>query len=69
MDEIFISLDDVKLYTAITEEGTEIYTSQDGCYAKYEYEGDIYILSIHEGYVTIEMSDDSVEPDDTELPF
>lgn len=58
MDEIFISLADVKLYTTITEEGKELYTSQDGCYAEYEYEGDIYILSIHEGYITIEMKED-----------
>lgn len=58
MDEIFISLDDVKLYTAITEEGTEIYTSQDGCYAEYEYNKDIYILRIEHGYVSIEMKEE-----------
>lgn len=58
MDEIFISLDDVKLYTAITEEGTEIYTSQDGCYAEYEYNEDIYILRIEHGYVSIEMKEE-----------
>lgn len=58
MDEIFISLDDVKLYVAITEEGKELYTSQDGCYAEYEYEGDIYVLNIHDGYVTIEIKEE-----------
>lgn len=58
MDEIFIALDDVKLYTAITEKGTELYTSQDGCYAEYEYNEDIYILRIEHGYVTIEMKEE-----------
>ena len=58
MDEIFIALDDVKLYTAIIEEGTELYTSQDGCYAEYEYNEDIYILRIEHGYVTIEMKEE-----------
>ena len=58
MDEIYIALYDVKLYTAITEEGTELYTSQDGCYAEYEYNEDIYILRIHDGYVTIEMKEE-----------
>lgn len=58
MDEIFIALDDVKLYVAITEEGTELYTSQDGCYAEYEYNEDIYILRIEHGYVSIEMKEE-----------
>ena len=58
MDEIFIALDDVYLYVDITTNGKEIYTSQDGCYAEYEYNEDVYILSIHEGYVTIEMKED-----------
>jgi len=58
MDEIFIALDDVKLYMAITEEGTELYTSQDGCYAEYEYNEDIYILRIEHGYVSIEMKEE-----------
>lgn len=57
MDEIFISLDDVKLYTAIIEEGTEIYTSQDGRYAEYNYQGDNYILKIDHGYLTIEIKE------------
>jgi hypothetical protein len=58
MDEIFISLDDVKLYVAITEDGSELYTSQDGCYAEYLYAGDIYILTIHDGYLTIEIKEE-----------
>lgn len=58
MDEIFISLDDVKLYTAITEEGIEVYTSQDGCYAEYEYNEDVYILSIDDGLLTITIKDE-----------
>lgn len=58
MDEIFISLDDVKLYVDIIERGTNLYTSQDGCYAEYEYEGDIYTLSIHDGYVTIGIKEE-----------
>lgn len=58
MDEIFIALDDVYLYVAITTEGKELYTSQDGTYAEYEYNEDVYILSIHEGYVTIEMKEE-----------
>lgn len=58
MDEIYISLADVKLYNSIIEDGTEIYTSQDGCYAEYEYEGDIYILEITDGYVTIQMKEE-----------
>lgn len=58
MDGIFIALDDVKLYNAIIEEGTELYTSQDGCYAEYEYNEDIYILRIHNGCVTIEMKEE-----------
>lgn len=58
MDEIFISLADVKLYTAITEEGKELYTSQDGCYSEYEYNEDIYILRIDHGYVSIEMKEE-----------
>lgn len=58
MYEIFISPDDVKLYTAIIEEGKELYTSQDGCYAEYEYNEDIYILRIDNGYVSIEMKEE-----------
>ena len=69
VDKIFISLKDVKLYSSIMEEGTELYTTQDGCYAKYVYNGNIYILTICNGYVTIEMQEGSVNPDDTELPF
>lgn len=57
MDEIFIALDDVYLYVDITKNGKELYTSQDGTYAEYEYNEDIYILRIHEGYVTIEIKD------------
>lgn len=57
MDEIFISLDDVKLYTAITEEGTELYTSQDGTLAIYVYELDYYLLNIHDGYLTVSIID------------
>ena len=58
MDEVFISLDDVKLYNSIMENGTELYTSQDGCYAEYEYEGDIYELNIHDGYLTVGIKEE-----------
>jgi hypothetical protein len=58
MEELYISLDDAKLYVAIMEHGTELYTSQDGCYAEYEYNEDIYILGIQDGYVTIEMKEE-----------
>lgn len=59
MDEFYISLADVKLYNAIIEEGTELYTSQDGCYAEYEYEDNIYILEITDGYVSIQMKEEN----------
>ena len=58
MDEIFISLDDVMLYAAIITAGTEIETSQDGCYSEYEYCEDIYILRIQNGYLTIEVKEE-----------
>lgn len=57
MDEIFIALDDVYLYVDITTHGKELYTSQDGTYAEYSLNEDVYILRIHEGYVTIEIKD------------
>ena len=58
MDKVYIPLDDVYLYVYITTKGTELYTSQDGCYAEYEYNEDIYILRIEHGYVTIEMKEE-----------
>jgi hypothetical protein len=58
MDEIFIALDDVMLYASIITAGTEIYTSQDGCYSEYEYCEDIYILRIQNGYLTIEVKEE-----------
>lgn len=67
--EYYISLEDAKLYVDIITNGTELYTSQDGCYAEYELDDDIYVLDITDNFVTIGMKDDSVEPDDTELPF
>lgn len=71
MDEAtaYVSLADVNLFYKITREGTEIYSNQAGTYQKYLYNGDVYIITIQEGLVNIEMSDDSVMPDDTELPF
>lgn len=68
-DEWFILLADVDLYYKIKTEGTEIYSNQAGTYQKYLYNGDVYILTIQEGLAHIEMSDESVKPDDTELPF
>jgi hypothetical protein len=67
--EPYVSLADVDLCYKITREGTEIYSNQAGTYQKYLYNGDVYILTVQEGLVNIEMADDSVEPDDTELPF
>ena len=58
IDENFVSLDDVKLYNSIIEEGIETYTSQDGRYAEYDYEGDKYILKIDHGYLTIEIKEE-----------
>lgn len=68
-EEAYVSLADVDLFYKITREGTEIYSNQAGSYQKYLYNGDVYILTVQEGLVNIEMKDDSVEPDDTELPF
>ena len=50
-----ISLDDVKLHNAIITEGEELYTSQDGCYAEYKYNDDVYILEMIDGIVSICM--------------
>lgn len=55
MDKVYIPLDDVYLYVYITTKGTELYTSQDGCYAEYEYKGDVYILQIEDSYITISL--------------
>lgn len=57
MDEIFISLDDVKLYTSIVEEGIELYSTQDGKLTLYEYDFDYYLSTIHNGYLTISAID------------
>lgn len=50
-----IYLDDVTLYNAIITEGEELYTSQDGCYAEYKYNDDVYILEMIDGIVSICM--------------
>ena len=58
MDEIYIALADVPLYNDIMDNGTEIYTSQDGLYSEYELDNDIYILDCKEGYLTIQMKEE-----------
>lgn len=57
MDRVYISLEDLPLYNDIIGNGTEIYTSQDGCYSEYELDGDVYILDISQGYLTIQAKD------------
>lgn len=46
---------DVDLLYAITHDGVELYTSQDGCYAEYRYNNLVYILEIVNNVLSIRL--------------
>lgn len=45
VDGLIVLEEQADLYKSVLYNGTELYTSQDGCYAEYEYNNCIYILN------------------------